>query len=107
MLVASQLELILPLPERWANQARATLFYDIGNVFNTGEVEFFDRLGSPIDYDFDARELRSSVGLGVEWLAPLGLFRFSYAFPLDTYDGNDRFFGDELERFQFSIGNAF
>ena len=43
----------------------------------------------------------------MEWLAPLGLFRFSYAFPLDTYEGNDRFFGDELERFQFSIGNAF
>jgi len=107
MLVASQLELILPLPEKWASQARATLFYDVGNVFNTGEVEFFDRLGSPVSYDFDARELRSSVGLGVEWLAPLGLFRFSYAFPLDTYEGNDRFFGDELERFQFSIGNAF
>lgn len=107
MLVASQLELILPLPEKWARQARATLFYDVGNVFNTGEVEFFDRLGSPVSYDFDAGELRSSVGIGVEWLAPLGLFRFSYAFPLDTYEGNDRFFGDELERFQFSIGNAF
>ncbi len=107
MLVASQLELILPLPEKWARQARATLFYDVGNVFNTGEVGFFDRLGSPVSYDFDAGELRSSVGIGVEWLAPLGLFRFSYAFPLDTYEGNDRFFGDELERFQFSIGNAF
>ena len=107
MLVASQLELILPLPDKWASQARAALFYDVGNVFNTGEVEFFDRLGSPVSYDFDARELRSSVGIGVEWLAPLGLFRFSYAFPLDTYEGNDRFFGDELERFQFTIGNAF
>ena len=107
VLVASQLELILPLPDRWANQARASLFYDAGNVFNTGEVSFTDRLGSPISYEPDFDELRASVGIGVQWLAPLGLFRFSYAFPLNQYDGNDRFFGDEVERFQFSIGQAF
>ena len=107
VLVASQLELILPLPDKWASQARATLFYDVGNVFNTGEVAFTDRLGSPILYEPDLDELRTSVGIGVEWLAPLGLFRFSYAYPLNPYDGNDRYFGDELERFQFSIGQAF
>ncbi len=107
VLVASQLELILPLPDRWANQARASLFYDVGNVFNTGEVAFTDRLGSPLGYEPDLDELRSSVGIGVQWLAPLGLFRFSYAFPLNEYDGNDRFYGDEVERFQFSIGQAF
>jgi outer membrane protein insertion porin family len=43
----------------------------------------------------------------VQWLAPLGLFRFSYAYPLNEYTGNDRYYGDELERFQFSIGQAF
>ncbi len=107
VLVASQLELILPLPEKWASQARASLFYDVGNVFNTGEVAFTDKLGSPIEYEPDFDELRASVGIGVQWLAPLGLFRFSYAYPLNAYDGNDRFYGDELERFQFSIGQAF
>ena len=107
MLVASQVELILPLPDKWASQARASLFYDVGNVFNTGEVEFTDKLGSPLEYKPDFDELRSSVGIGVQWLAPLGLFRFSYAYPLNAYDGNDRYFGDELERFQFSIGQAF
>ena len=107
MLVASQLELILPLPDKWASQARASLFYDIGNVFNTGEVGFTDKLGSPISYEPDFNDLRTSVGIGVQWLAPLGLFRFSYAYPLNAYDGNDRYFGDEVERFQFSIGQAF
>ena len=107
VLVASQLELILPLPDKWASQARASLFYDVGNVFNTGEVQFTDKLGAPIEYKPDLDELRSSVGIGVQWLAPLGLFRFSYAYPLNAYDGNDRYFGDELERFQFSIGQAF
>ena len=107
MLVASQLELILPLPEKWGNQARATLFYDVGNVFNTGEVAFTDKLGSPIEYKPAFDDLKGSVGIGVQWLAPLGLFRFSYAFPVNAYAGNDRFYGDELERFQFSIGQAF
>jgi outer membrane protein insertion porin family len=107
VLVASQLELILPLPEKWASQARASLFYDVGNVFNTGEVSFTDRLGSPIEYKPEFDDLRTSVGIGVQWLAPLGLFRFSYAYPLNAYKGNDRYFGDEVERFQFSIGQAF
>ena len=107
MLVASQVELILPLPEKFASQTRASLFYDIGNVFNTGEVEFTDKLGAPLDYKPDLGELRASVGIGVQWLAPLGLFRFSYAYPLNAYSGNDRYYGDQLERFQFSIGQAF
>ena len=107
VLVASQAELIIPLPEKWSSQARASIFYDIGNVFNTGEVNFTDKLGSPIEYKPDVDELRASVGIGVQWLAPLGLFRFSYAYPLNEYRGNDRYYGDEVERFQFSIGQAF
>ena len=107
VLVAGQVELILPLPEKFASQARASLFYDIGNVFNTGEVAFTDKLGASLEYKPDFDELRASVGIGVQWLAPLGLFRFSYAYPLNAYDGNDRYYGDELERFQFSIGQAF
>ena len=107
VLVAGQVELILPLPDKWASQARASLFYDVGNVFNTGEVQFTDKLGAPLEYKPDLDELRSSVGIGVQWLAPLGLFRFSYAYPLNPYKGNDRYYGDELERFQFSIGQAF
>jgi outer membrane protein insertion porin family len=107
VLVASQLELIIPVPERFRNSARASIFFDAGNVFNTGEVSFTDKLGSPVEYKPDFDELRSSVGIGVQWLAPLGLFRFSYAYPLNDFSGNDRYYGDQIERFQFSIGQAF
>ncbi len=107
VLVASQLELIIPLPEKWSGSTRASFFYDIGNVFNTGEVSFTDKLGSPLTYKPDFNELKTSVGIAVQWLAPLGLFRFSYAVPLNEFEGNDRFFGDVLEAFQFSIGQAF
>ncbi|MEM1261860.1 MAG: outer membrane protein assembly factor BamA [Pseudomonadota bacterium] len=107
LLVAAQAELIIPTPEKWRRSARFSLFYDIGNVFNTGEVAFTDRLGDPISFDFDEDNLKQSVGIAAEWLAPLGLFRFSYAFPLNNFGGNTRLFGDDVERFQFSIGNAF
>jgi outer membrane protein insertion porin family len=107
VLVANQVELIIPIPEKFRSQARASLFYDIGNIFNTGEVQFTDKLGSPVEYKPDFDELRTSVGVAVQWLAPLGFFRFSYAYPLNQYEGNDRFYGDEVERFQFSIGQAF
>jgi outer membrane protein insertion porin family len=43
----------------------------------------------------------------VQWLAPLGLFRFSYGVPLNALPGNTVRFNDETERFQFSIGQAF
>jgi len=107
MLVTGQLELIIPLPDKFASQARASIFYDIGNVFDTGEVDFTDKLGSRVSYKPDLNDLRASVGIGVQWLAPLGLFRFSYAFPLSEFRENDRFYGDEVQRFQFSIGQAF
>jgi outer membrane protein insertion porin family len=43
----------------------------------------------------------------VQWLAPLGVFRFSYAIPLNDEKSNGVEYGDETEGFQFSIGQAF
>ena len=107
MLIANQFELIIPTPERFATSARVALFYDIGNVFSTGGVSFFDRLGDPVDYDFEYERLKQSVGIAVEWLAPLGLLRFSYGLPLNADEETDRFYGDRTEEFQFTVGNAF
>ncbi|MXW19744.1 MAG: BamA/TamA family outer membrane protein, partial [Gammaproteobacteria bacterium] len=80
---------------------------DVGNVFSTSDLEFFDRQVNPLSYDFDTSKLKRSVGIGAEWLAPLGLLRFSFAAPLNADPETDRFWGDEVERFQFSLGGAF
>jgi outer membrane protein insertion porin family len=37
----------------------------------------------------------------VQWLAPLGLFRFSYGIPLNSFSGNTVTFGDQTERSNF------
>jgi len=107
LLVANQFEIIIPTPAKIAGSTRIALFYDVGGVFSTGGVNFYDKLGDATDYDFKYDRLKKSVGLGVEWLAPLGLLRFSYAQPLNADDPTDRYFGDDVESFQFSIGQAF
>ena len=105
--LSGQIEAILPMPEKFASSARLALFFDFGQSFYLGDTQFRDKVGSRIDYDFDLKELRASVGLGVEWLAPLGLFRFSYAYPLRYQRETWKRYGDDIEHFQFSIGRAF
>jgi outer membrane protein insertion porin family len=109
----AQTELLLPMPEKWRNSARFSLFYDIGNVFSNQDIEFLGppipgQEQRPVDYGFSYDELRQSAGIAVQWLAPLGVFRFSYAVPLKKVSGDTPdHYGDETEGFQFSIGQAF
>lgn len=110
LLVAAQTELILPIPEKWRSRSRLTLFYDAGNVFSTSGVNFtapYPNNTTAVDYDFKLSELKQSVGISAEWLAPLGLFRFSYGMPLNADKRTAFSYGDDTERFQFSIGGAF
>ncbi|MEY4762560.1 MAG: hypothetical protein RLZZ200_2416 [Pseudomonadota bacterium] len=109
MLVVSRAELIVPMPAKWQTSARVSLFYDVGNVFSTNSnTRFYGRDGvTPVTYDFKPANLRRSAGLAVQWLAPLGLFRFSYGIPLNGSAGNNVLFPDEKEQFQFSVGQAF
>ncbi|MDB6085791.1 MAG: hypothetical protein JWN43_3672, partial [Gammaproteobacteria bacterium] len=107
--VVNRLELIFPVPEKWRSAARVSWFYDMGNVFQTGDKVKF--LGvddiTPVNYHFNYANLKRSTGVAVQWLAPLGLFRFSYGIPLNAFPGDTVRFNDETERFQFSIGQAF
>jgi outer membrane protein insertion porin family len=105
--LSGQLEAILPVPAKFASSVRATAFLDFGQAFHLGDTEFRDKAGFPVSYRFDLDKLRASVGVGVQWLAPLGLFRFSYAFPIRYRSETWREFGDDIERFDFSIGRAF
>jgi outer membrane protein insertion porin family len=107
--IVNRLELIFPVPDKWKSAARVSWFYDLGNVFQTGNKVRF--LGvddiTPVNYHFNYDNLKRSTGIAVQWLAPLGLFRFSYGIPLNPYPGDTVRFNDETERFQFSIGQAF
>jgi outer membrane protein insertion porin family len=111
--VNGSMELLIPLPQKFQSSARLSWFFDMGNVFSTGNrYQFYgppDATGLrlPTSYDFAYDKLKQSTGIAVQWLAPLGVFRFSYALPLNEYKGDARTYPDEIERFQFSVGQAF
>jgi len=107
--VTGRAELLFPVPDKWRASTRISAFYDIGNVFSQGTgIEFVGRDGrTPVDYEFDYNELKQSAGVAVQWFAPLGIFRFSYGFPLNEFKGDAIRYPDEVERFQFTIGSAF
>lgn len=97
LLTEASLELIFPVPFiEQSNQFRPVLFVDAGNVFNTSCPEV-----STICSDFDAGELRYSVGVSVTWITGLGPMTFGLAKPF-----NDDVF-DETETFQFELGRTF
>ena len=100
--LSTQLEMIVPLPGEIGNTTRFSLFVDAGNIFSTDTTPFFDRsTGEPLNYDFSWSEIKYSTGISFQWLAPLGLFRFSYALPINDAPG------DRTESFQFTVGSAF
>jgi outer membrane protein insertion porin family len=114
--ITSQNELIFPMPSKWATSARVSVFFDMGGVYQTGNgVTFYGPngpLAGPINYHLTSfSDIKRSVGIAVQWFAPLGLFRFSFGVPLnakrfqDQTNGNT--WGDQTESFQFSVGQAF
>jgi outer membrane protein insertion porin family len=114
LLTTGSAEVLFPTPEKWKANVRASLFFDLGSVFSTCCVKFtgIDNqngigTGTPVDYKFRYNDLKRSAGIAVQWLAPLGVFRFSYAIPLNDEKSNSVEYGDETEGFQFSIGQAF
>ena len=46
-------------------------------------------------------ELRSSYGVGLSWISPMGPLKFSYGLPLKKQAG------DKMQAFQFQIGTSF
>jgi len=109
----AQTELLLPIPAKFRNSARFSLFFDVGNVFSDQDINFvgpqdpLTGVQSPVDYRFRFSDLKRSAGIAAQWLAPLGVFRFSYSIPLNDVGDSPTRYGDETEGFQFSIGQAF
>lgn len=84
-------EILFPPPFKAVEKTvRVGLFADAGQVWDTSDSD-----------NFDANDIRYSTGLSVFWLSPIGALGASLGFPL-----NDKS-GDDVERFQFSIGTTF
>jgi outer membrane protein insertion porin family len=82
-------ELMAPFPGA-GNDRTLRLFAipDVGRAFGENEKINFN-------------ELRSSIGVGLSWISPMGPLRFSYALPMK------RQVTDKIQRLQFQIGTSF
>ena len=49
----------------------------------------------------DSSEVRSSIGIGVDWFTPVGPFSFSFAQPITKGSS------DKTETFRFNLGTTF
>jgi len=105
------IELIVPTPfveEEMDNSVRTSLFVDVGNVWDT-EFDYdyyrqFDiastQRGELLDYS-DWSLYRSSAGISVQWVSPMGPMVFSFSKAIQQRDGDDARF------FTFNIGQTF
>jgi outer membrane protein insertion porin family len=110
MRVTGGVDYIFPVPfmEKPPSSLRLSLFLDVGNVYLDGDNTFDAPRG---DNGFQVDQLRTSYGISFVWISPIGPLRFSYAKPLNSAGGNTENGisqrGDDLKRFQFSIGSFF
>ncbi len=82
-------ELMAPFPGAGNDRTlRLFAFTDVGRAFGENEK-------------INLNELRSSIGVGLSWISPMGPLRFSYALPMK------RQVTDKIQRLQFQIGTSF
>jgi outer membrane protein insertion porin family len=53
------------------------------------------------DESIQLGDMRSSVGVGISWISPVGPLRLSFAKPIRSFDG------DRIQALQFQIGSSF
>jgi outer membrane protein insertion porin family len=87
--VIGNAELQFPFPGSGTDRSlRWFTFMDAGQVYQEGQK-------------VRPSELRTSAGIGLSWISPVGPLKLSYAKPLNAKPG------DRLERFQFQMGTGF
>ncbi|MDT8281812.1 MAG: outer membrane protein assembly factor BamA [Gammaproteobacteria bacterium] len=111
MRVTGGIDYIFPIPfmEKPPSSVRTSLFIDVGNVFLNNSNTFDAAAG---DNGFRVDQLRASYGISLVWISPIGPLQFSYAKPINPASGfvdSAGVFqrGDDIQRFQFSIGTGF
>ena len=87
--VLGSAELVLPFFKD-NNKARISLFTDVGNVYASYG-------------DFNAADLRASVGISLQWIAPVGPIVINLAQPIRDKPGDKPF----EETLQFYFGRTF
>lgn len=82
-------ELLSPLPGGGNDRTlRGFAFVDAGGIYAPNEA-------------IQLSEMRSSFGVGISWISPVGPLRLAFARPLSKFDA------DKMQSIQFQIGTTF
>jgi outer membrane protein insertion porin family len=88
------MEILAPFPGAGNDRTlRLYGFWDMGLIAGPDQ-------GLP-DINANANDLRSSAGIGISWISPVGPLRLTYSTPVRKFD-NDR-----IQNLQFQIGTSF
>ena len=105
VLIQGGVEVLFPLPfVKDQRSLRTSVFWDVGNVFDSTCKETTNANGSSSNTkcnDISLSNMASSVGVGVTWVTALGPLSFALAMPIKKPDEA------ETQVFQFSLGQTF
>jgi outer membrane protein insertion porin family len=85
--IVGNVELQVPFPGA-DKSLRWFTFFDVGNVFDEGQK-------------VRAQDLRTSVGMGISWISPMGPLKLSFGKALNAKPE------DKRQGFQFTMGTGF
>lgn len=86
-------ELLTPFPGAGNDRTlRLYAFVDVGSI--SGST-------AGLANNENSNKLRSSTGIGVSWISPVGPLRLAFAKPIKKFDG------DKMQTIQFQIGTTF
>ncbi|NBT53764.1 MAG: outer membrane protein assembly factor BamA [Betaproteobacteria bacterium] len=86
-------ELLAPLPGAGNDRTvRLYGFVDVGSIAGPD---------GGLASNATANDLRSSTGVGISWLSPVGPLRLAFSWPIKNYEG------DKMQSVQFQIGSSF
>jgi outer membrane protein insertion porin family len=82
-------EVLSPLPGGGNDRTlRMYGFFDAGSIYG-------------VDESIQLSDMRTSVGIGISWISPVGPLRLAFAKPVSKFDG------DKMQTLQFQIGTTF
>lgn len=90
----ASLNLFFSLPYMEGSGFRGVLFFDSGTIW--GDIPSFN-----ISEQFSVSKIRTSAGIGIEWMSPIGPISLAWGYPINKVAG-------DIERnFEFALGTSF
>ncbi len=94
---AASAEFVIPTPfisESYKNSIRTSMFFDAGSLWDSRSGGYYVDYSSPSKY-------RTSAGISLVWMSPVGPLSFNIAKAIKKYDR------DDTQVFNFNIGSTF